>query len=164
MLVRARRSDFGTLVDLAARLYEHDGLALQDASYRRALERLLSDERLGGAWLVDLAGRVVGYTVVTACYSLEFGGSFGLLDELFLVEEARGRGVGQIVLRELEKVCRRLGYGAVRLEVVHANGRARRFYESAGYTADVRTLMTKRLDATELAVSRHEGPGRLERR
>ena len=42
----------------------------------------------------------------------------------------------------LEDLCRERGVKAVRLEVEHANVRARRVYEKAGYVAHERHLMT----------------------
>ena len=92
-----------------------------------------------------LAGRPVGYVVLTLGFSVEAGGREGCLDELFVVPEARGRGVGRRVLGLVEEEARRLGIRRLFLEVEHGN-RAFELYRRAGFVDHRRSLMSKQLD------------------
>lgn len=61
-----------------------------------------------------------------------------LMDGLCVDQAARGRGVGTALLEAITIEARRRGYGAVRLDVIDTNLRARALYERQGFVA-VRT-------------------------
>ena len=74
----------------------------------------------------------LGYLYVTQCYSAEVGGRCVFLEEIFLKEEYRRRGLGAQVMAWLEgeyPAARRF-----RLEVTQANQGAISLYQRAGYT------------------------------
>jgi GNAT superfamily N-acetyltransferase len=132
-----------TALDLMSRLYTEAGAEHDRPRARRAMERLFANPEAGGAWFIDAAGEVAGYLVVTACFSLEFGGAFGLLDELYFNEPWRGKGLGAHAIAFAEQWCRASDMDALRLEVAHANARALRLYQRAGFVSHERDLMTK---------------------
>jgi GNAT superfamily N-acetyltransferase len=55
------------------------------------------------------------------------------IKKMFVVDEARGRGVARALLVELERLARDLGYSLARLDTGPKQTRARRMYERAGY-------------------------------
>jgi len=55
------------------------------------------------------------------------------IKKMFVVEDARGRGVARELLEELERRARELGFGVARLDTGPRQPRARRMYERAGY-------------------------------
>lgn len=55
------------------------------------------------------------------------------IKRMFVVEEARGRGVARALLEELERLARELGYELARLDTGPRQDRAQRMYERAGY-------------------------------
>jgi ribosomal protein S18 acetylase RimI-like enzyme len=81
--------------------------------------------------------------VVLLGYSLEFGGRFGLLDELFVKENCRGMGLGALALAFADEQCRARGWQALRLEVGQNNQRAQNLYARSGFEMHDRFLMTK---------------------
>jgi ribosomal protein S18 acetylase RimI-like enzyme len=138
----AGTADLDVVLGLMRGLYASDHLEYEETRARRALAGLLAEPALGGVWLMESGGGVLGYAVLTLGYSLEFGGRFWVLDELFIRDEHRGQGVGGQVLRRIEEMARALGLHAVRLEVSRSNGRARELYRRAGFEAHDRDLMT----------------------
>ena len=66
-----------------------------------------------------------------------------LMDGLAVVEQARGQGIGSLLLQAVEDHARALGKQAVRLDVIDTNPGARRLYERLGY----RAVRTRRLGA-----------------
>lgn len=133
------------MLHLSGQLYAREGLAWDRERARRAAEELIAEPQSGGIWLVCVDGETAGYLVLTVCYSLEFGGQFGLLDEIFLAEPWRGRGIGTEALEFAAEWCRERGMEALRLEVWTANASAIRLYQRAGFTLEERHLMTRRL-------------------
>jgi GNAT superfamily N-acetyltransferase len=100
----------------------------------------------GEAWFIVVDGERVGYFVLTTAYSIEFAGRFALLDELYIREQERGKGIGSETLRFIEERSRAMGSHAVRLEAGYDNAGGVRFYERQAYRREQRYLMTKRLD------------------
>lgn len=138
----AQANDRDLLLALIRELYACEHIPFDEARTARALAGLLADPSLGRVWIVERGGRPAGYAVVTLGYSLEFGGRFALLDELFLLEEHRGAGAGRQALAGIAQSCRELGLEALRLEVDRTNHGARELYRKVGFAAHDRDLMT----------------------
>jgi GNAT superfamily N-acetyltransferase len=83
-----------------------------------------------GAFLVlrDDDGRAVGCGGIA-----RFDETRGELKRMYVVPEARGRGLGRLLLVELEAAARRLGYASVVLETGDRQAEAVGLYESSGY-------------------------------
>jgi len=144
-LAPLRAPDLPLLEQMVRAYYVEDGHRFDPERQRAALAVLIDSAELGRGWLVMLAGRPVGYVVLTLGFSIEAGGCEGCVDELFLVPEVRGRGIGRRVLGLLEDEARRLGVRRLFLEVEHGN-RASGLYRRAGFVDHRRHLMSKRLD------------------
>lgn len=144
-LVRAGQADLERLLGWVAELYHHDGIAFDAARAGPALAALLDDPTLGQVWLIALDGQPAGYLVLTFGYSLEYGGRTALLDELFVAEAYRGRGLGSRALDFAADECRKLGVRALQLEVVRHNQAAQRLYRASGFVDHDRYVMTLRL-------------------
>ena len=76
-------------------------------------------------------GKIIGFGYVTIYYACEVGGRCLMFEELYLKEEARGKGYGsrffEAVMQERTDVRR------FRLEVTKKNQRAARLYERLGF-------------------------------
>lgn len=138
----AGADDRDLLLAFIRELYACEHIPFDEARAVRSLGDLLADPSRGQIWVIERAGRPVGYAVMTLGYSLEFGGRFGLLDELFILEEHRGSGVGRQALARIAQSCRELGFEALRLEVDRTNRVARELYRKVGFAAHDRDLMT----------------------
>ena len=58
-----------------------------------------------------------------------------LMDGIFVLPAARGRGVGTALLAAIAEEARDAGAEAVRLDVINSNPRARALYEAQGFVA-----------------------------
>ena len=58
-----------------------------------------------------------------------------LMDGIFVHAQARGRGVGTLLLDAIAERAREKGYAEVRLDVIDSNVRARSLYERRGFVA-----------------------------
>ena len=146
----ATLADGPEALELMRAFYAEEHLAFDGATQGRALDVLLSDPSLGGVFLLRPEGSApaptpLGHLVLTRGHSLEFGGRFLLLDELYLAPAVRGRGEGRRALAFAEQQARAAGAQALRLEVSRENSRARSAYLRAGFVAETRDLMTLRL-------------------
>ena len=94
-------------------------------------EMMRSDVYVQGYMLV-FDGNNVGYCVTMKTYSVEAGGITIWIDELFVLEEYRSKGLGRALFKYIEengdKKPRR-----IRLEVELENGRAISLYKKMGF-------------------------------
>jgi GNAT superfamily N-acetyltransferase len=154
-LVLAALSDIDLLVEFSRNLYEADPVATGGAAFveekvRATLTDLLTDPSLGWVWLVKSGQESIGYVVITLGYSLEYHGRDAIIDELYVIDEYRGLGIGTWVVGYVEGKARDLGINALHLEVERTNTRARLLYEKLGYQDQDRYLMTKRLSQDDI--------------
>jgi len=145
-LREATRADLDALLGLIANLYSHECIRFRPSDVTRALVGLIDTPALGGVWLItEGEADALGYLVLTFSYSLELGGRYALIDELYVKPEHRGQGLGSMALRQAEAACRALGVRALRLEADRANSGALRLYSRLGFRAESRDLLTLRL-------------------
>lgn len=126
-------------------LHAHENVPPPGEPVRAALRRLLADERCGKAFVAREGADVVAYVVLTASYSLEYGGDTMLVDELFVREDRRGHGLGGQLLDAAEAHARQRGVRVLLLEVGTGNPDADRLYRRRGYVHHDRHLIAKRL-------------------
>jgi GNAT superfamily N-acetyltransferase len=142
----ARTSDVDTILALMSGYYRQDSYEFDEALSRRAVGELIANESLGRLWVFEDDDGVDGYLAVTLGYSLEYGGLDAFVDELFLHERARGKGLGREALAVAEQYCRARGVRALHLEVEHHRPRALELYRAGGFGDHGRRLMTKKLE------------------
>ena len=145
----ARISDFDILFKLVEEYYQYDSLGFDEKTIGAALRKLLQDESLGRAWIVEQGTEVGGYVLLTFNYDLEFGGYEGLITDLFLREKFRGRGIGRLTIDRVEAHCRAAGISAVELQVEIENTSAQSFYHKLGFSRLPRLVMSKRIPAKD---------------
>lgn len=138
----ASMTDVPALVALMTAFYDEADYPLPAGPAARAFASLLADARLGGAWLAELAGEAVGHAVLTLCFSMEYGGLRGFVDDLYVSPAARGHGVGAALLGAVQDACVTRGVRALHVEVGPANETARRLYARAGYLDSGHLLLT----------------------
>jgi ribosomal protein S18 acetylase RimI-like enzyme len=127
--------------------HEYDGHPFDEETVRAALSGLLANPQFGQIWLICDGEAPAGYLVLAYCYSIEFKGRDAFVDELFLVEDHRGKGWGEAALDFAAEAARGAGIRALHLEVLRANTRAQGFYRRLGYVDHDRYLLTKWLDS-----------------
>jgi len=142
---KAKISDIDVLLEFMREYYEYDHLAFDQRAARSALEGILENDLFGYIWLIHHESEAVGYVVLTYGYSLEFHGRDAFVDELYIRENYRGRGLGTATLAFIENNCRSLGIQSLRLEVERNNTKAQGLYRKLGFKDHDRYIMTKRL-------------------
>ena len=118
-----------------------------EAGRRRNWLRFVADGSLGKAWVICEGEQAIGYVVLTFGLSFEYGGRDAFLDELYVDEKYRRRGIGRQTMEFVEAEARKMSVNAVHLEATHGNEPAIELYRRLGYFAHERFLMTKQLTA-----------------
>jgi len=89
--------------------------------------------------VAELDGRVVGHLFLEFRQDPVFVRAelrpYAYVAELFVREEARGRGVGKALMREAERIATGRGVGRLMVEVLAGNASAEAFYARCGFAA-----------------------------
>lgn len=120
-----------------------DHYPFEPEEWRRNLDLLLSNPELGRLWVILLGEEIVGYVVLAFGFSFEYRGRDAIIDELFIKEPFRNRGLGRQTLDFVEAQARALGIQAVHLEVERHNERGNHLYRNRGYRGKDRDFLTK---------------------
>jgi ribosomal protein S18 acetylase RimI-like enzyme len=116
---------------------------------REIFDQFVRDDTYGQAWLIVEGEKPIGYVVLTVSFSFEYRGYDAFIDELYIAEEHRQRGIGRQAVNFVERAARQRGVNALHLEVSRDNKAAVELYHRAGYLDHGRYLMTKWLDRGE---------------
>jgi len=145
-LTSVGEQEFDELLSLMRDYYDFDNLEYNLVKIQAAVQGLMFDETLGKIWLIAYQMEYIGYIAITFGYSLESGGRDAVVDEFFIMEKYRDRGVGKSVLNQVEDFLKHEHIKALYLEVDRENQKAKKFYVSQGFESRERFhLMSKSL-------------------
>jgi GNAT superfamily N-acetyltransferase len=141
-ITRADRTDVDAVLGMVRDYHAVDHLSFNETIVRPILESVIANHALGRLFLIRAGDDVVGYVLMGFGFSIEYLGRDAWVDEFFVKDEWRSRGIGKQVLGLVKAEALRLGIGAVHLEVTRGNTRAQSLYEKSGFQDHDRTLMT----------------------
>ncbi|HME19424.1 MAG TPA: GNAT family N-acetyltransferase [Nitrososphaerales archaeon] len=129
---RGRRSDARAFLELLTALAKFEKLKPPDKrTSRRLLEDVFTRDRLG-LFVATLGTEVVGYALYFYSYSSFLGRPTFYLEDIFVSEEHRAKGIGTSLFRRCLKEAASKGCGRMEWAVLTWNRNAIRFYEKAG--------------------------------
>ncbi len=150
MMVELRALDTDSLslvLPLIADYHAFEAFDSTAAEREAAVRKLLDNPEFGTIWLIYCDAELAGYIALCRGFSIEFNGFDAFVDEFFLAEPFRGRGLGARVLQQIRSEARARDINALHLEVARDNPAAQRLYHKAGFEArDKYLLMTALLD------------------
>ncbi|HLW53345.1 MAG TPA: GNAT family N-acetyltransferase [Candidatus Angelobacter sp.] len=136
-------SEIPVVLELMREFYAQTHMTLNESVATATLKKMLADPSKGELYLIFRGSDLAGYFVLTWCFSLEFHGTFALLDELYIRTQHRRQRLGKAVVAFAESACKKAGIKALRLETGDDNEAAQRLYSGAGMKKDERFLFTK---------------------
>lgn len=134
--------DLDKVARMVAQYHAFEGIESDETTRAAAITPLLEGSPHGAVWLIGPKMAPVGYIAVSFGWSIELGGLDGVIDEFWIREAVRGRGMGGEALIALQKTLRDAGVSALSLEVAHGNAAAQRLYGRAGFAPRNYQFMT----------------------
>ena len=145
---RARTDDASRIAEIHVRSWQraYQGLVPQDyldgldpaaRTGRWAQSLAKSDWSHGGTLIVaDDDGLMLGFANAQACRDEDADTSVAEVWAIYVAPDAYGKGYGRELMTATLDYLAELAYAQVTLWVLDTNGRARLFYEAAGFGAD----------------------------
>lgn len=138
-------SQIETITSMMKDFYTIDNYPIDIKVSKKLFQEFISDEHLGKAWLIYSEDELVGYVILTFVFSFEYQGRIAFIDELYLKESARGRGIGAKTLQFIKEQIPKLSLKLLYLEVEHHNENAQKLYLANDFEIHNRKLLKYKL-------------------
>jgi GNAT superfamily N-acetyltransferase len=101
----------------------------------------IENENLGKSYLIYNDKKVVGYFILTFIFSFEYQGKLAFLDELYLCESSRGKGIGKITIDFIKTEAKKLNVKMMYLELENHNETAQKLYIANDFVIHNRKIL-----------------------
>ena len=134
-------TDISTITQMMQDFYAIDNYPMDVEVAKNLFQEFISNEHLGKSWLIYSENEIVGYIILTFIFSFEYGGKIAFVDELFIKETARGKGIGKEAIQFIQKEVPKLSLKLLYLEVEPHNENAQKLYLAHDFVIHNRKLM-----------------------
>ncbi len=107
----------------------------------KLFKEFISNENLGKSWLIFSENEIVGYVILTFSFSFEYKGKIAFLDELYIKENFRGKGIGKLTIDFIKQQAIQLNVKLIYLEVENHNVKAQKLYLANEFEMHNRKLL-----------------------
>ena len=133
--------DISTITQMMQDFYAIDNYPIDVEVAKNLFQEFISNEHLGKSWLIYTENEIVGYIILTFIFSFEYGGKIAFVDELFIKETARGKGIGKEAIQFIQREVPKLSLKLLYLEVEPHNENAQKLYLAHDFELHNRKLM-----------------------
>lgn len=88
-------ADIEIITQMMQDFYAIDNYPMDVEESKNLFQEFISNEHLGKSWMIYYENEIVGYIILTFIFSFEYGGKIAFIDELFIKETSRGKGIGK---------------------------------------------------------------------
>lgn len=106
--------------------------SITDEKIQRTFNEISMHPEKGSIFVIKDKEEIIGYSILVNFWSNEAGGNIVDIDELFVEEDRRGKGVGTSFIKHVIET-RVNDCVAVELGVIAGNDRAQKLYERIGF-------------------------------
>ncbi len=136
------KADITAVINMMRDFYASDAVLTNgsDEIFSADVNECVSDSPYLEGYVFENEGGIQGYAMCAKSFSTEFGKRCIWIEDLFIKEEFRGKGIGS---EFLSLISDKYSQCVIRLEAESENGRALRVYKKAGFEVLPYTEMIK---------------------
>ena len=132
MIRRINPNDRNLFVTLSKEFYSTDAVShtIPHEYHKKSFDELMRSDEYIECFIFEQDGETAGYSLIAKTFSPEAGGVVVWIEELYVRESFRGKGLGKAFFKYMEE-----NYPAARYrhEIEPENLRAKKLYSSLGY-------------------------------
>jgi len=128
----AQPEDCNTILQFIRLLAEYEHMSDQVVATEASLNKWLFEEHKAEVLIAEHAGKAVGFSLFFSNFSTFLGRPGIYLEDLFVLPEYRGRGIGRALLRRLAQLTLQRGYGRLEWACLDWNTPSIEFYRHLG--------------------------------
>lgn len=133
VLRQASSREIPILLGFIKSYYKLESIVFFEDKVHKALIELINSNNIGRVWLIYLNNKAIGYIVLCFSYSLVSFGQDGMIDEFYIDDEYRKKGIGTQILNIVMKNSKKLGLNCLYLEISKNNIAAQTLYEKLNF-------------------------------
>lgn len=132
MIRRINPNDRNLFVTLSKEFYSTDAVShtIPHEYHEKSFDELMRSGEYIECLIFEQDGETAGYALIAKTFSPEAGGVVVWIEELYVRESFRGKGLGKAFFKYMEENYPAARY---RLEIEPENLRAKKLYSSLGY-------------------------------
>ena len=143
-------SQIETTTTMMQDFYAIDNYPIDIEVSKKLFQEFISDENLGKAFLIchsdeGRTSELVGYVILTYVFSFEYKGRIAFLDELYIKENFRGKGIGKQTIDFIKEQASNQNVKLIYLEVENHNQNAQKLYLANNFEVHNRKLLKHKL-------------------
>ncbi len=128
----AREDERGIVLELIRGLAVYEKMEDEVTATEEQIHKTLFVNREAEVLLAEYKGKPVGFALFFHTYSTFLGKAGLYLEDLFIKEEARGKGIGKLFFKYLAKIALERGYGRMEWCCLDWNQKSIDFYVHMG--------------------------------
>jgi len=128
----AGRDDVSLILRFIRDLARYEKLEHEVVATEKLLEEWLFEKKSAEVIFAVVDGRELGFALFFSSFSTFLGRAGMFLEDLFVLPEHRGQGIGKALLRELARISVERGYGRLEWRCLDWNKPSIEFYLSLG--------------------------------
>lgn len=134
--------DYDALCSMIFHLYEDEGEPMTASKIQKTIQQAQHAPEYLQIKLLKEEAMPIGYAILSAFWSNEYGGMVLIIDELYILPAYRNKGIATHFLNELTNSQKYVAYS---LEVFAQNTSALALYKRLGFEVVERFFMKKKL-------------------
>ena len=133
MIRPINNNDRDTFIKFADMFYHSEAVdhCIPIEHHAQSFDVMMQSNTYMFAYMFQVDNTSVGYALLSKTYSNEAGGLVLWIEEIFILPEYRGRGLGKEFFNFIDTISK--DYTRLRLEISPCNDRAKKLYSSMGF-------------------------------
>lgn len=138
-------SKIETITSMMKDFYAIDNYPIDIDVSKKLFQEFIANEKLGQVWLIYSNKNIVGYLILTYLFSFEYQGRIAFLDELYIKESSRGKGIGKQAINFIKEQAALTNVKLIYLELENHNENAQKLYLANDFEVHNRKLLKLKL-------------------
>lgn len=132
LIRKMQRGDAEIVLDMMRRFYNSPALITHGSEeiFATNVENCLDDSICADGFIFIDGEKIIGYGITAQSYSTEFGRECVWIEDIYIAEEYRGRGIGSQFINFVKE---HYPDKVLRLEASRGNDKALSFYKNLGF-------------------------------